>query len=63
MSLAATDILFILLIVALLGAPPTLVAFLLWRRGVRRIDRLEDEVDELREELSDNPTRRLRDNR
>ena len=53
MSLALNDVLFILLIVAMLGAPPTLIALLVWRRGSIRVDRLENDVDELREEISD----------
>ena len=59
MSLAFNDILFVLLIVALLGAPPMLFAFLLWRGTFRRVNRLEEDVEELRDDLSDSSTRRL----
>jgi len=63
MSLALNDVLFILLIVAMLGVPPILVTLLLWRRGSSRVERLEEEVDELRGELSESSTRRLHGDR
>jgi len=49
MSPSASEILFILLIVGMMAAPPTAVAYLVWRKVHRRIDRLEQELDQLRE--------------
>jgi len=52
MSPSATEILFILLTVGLMAAPPAAVAFFVWRKLYRRIDRLERELKELRDSSS-----------
>jgi septation ring formation regulator EzrA len=67
MSPSASEILFILLIVGIMAVPPTAVAIFVWRKVYRRIDRLEQELDELRDlPPADDPrssSPRLRDDR
>jgi HAMP domain-containing protein len=58
MATSPTDVLFILLIGAMMAAPPAALAYLVWRKVLRRIDRLEEELDELREDM---PEGRLRE--
>ena len=47
-ALSFGQILFILLIAGMMAIPSGLFAFVVWRKVFRRIDSLEEEVDELR---------------